>query len=104
MDGVGRLLESKIIIVLLVGIGLIVAAKFMKRGRLETDHPGVLERLLWAAGLLVTLSGVLIAFFRCDVVDVPKQDKKRLEDYSRDGAPGCSKPKKDMKDFDNSKK
>ncbi|HOX43350.1 MAG TPA: hypothetical protein PK668_07120 [Myxococcota bacterium] len=103
MDGVGRLLDSKIIVVLLVGLGLIVAAKFMKRGRLTADQPGGLERLTWAAGLLVTLSGILIAFFRCDVVDVPKKDKKQLGDFSRDEAPGCSKPR-DMKDFDNSKK
>jgi hypothetical protein len=104
MDGVGRLLDSKLIVVLLVGLGLIVAAKIMKRSRLEADQPGVLERLTWAAGLLLTLAGVLIAFFRCDVVDVPKKDTKKLGDYSRDEAPGCSKPKKDMKDFDNSKK
>jgi hypothetical protein len=101
---IGRIFESKLVILLAVGVGLIVVAKIMKRGRLDTDPPAVIERILWAAGLLMCLSGILVGVLRCDVVDVPKKDKKQIEEFSRDGSPGCSKPRKEIREFDNKKK
>jgi len=99
MSVVDRLLQSKIVILLIIGIIMLVVSRVIKRGRREDEYPGTFERVVWAGGILITVASLIYAVSRGCMVDVPKEDKKHLKDYSHDDTPGCSKPEKGMKDF-----
>ena len=99
MDHVGRMFESKIVILLVAGVVMLIIARFIGKGRTEEEHPGWIERILWAGGILITVAAVMYAISRGCMVDVPKKDKKELSSYSKE-APGCSKPEKGFKEFE----
>jgi hypothetical protein len=94
MDLVGRMFQSKIVILLVAGVVMLIIARFIKKGRTEEEHPGAMERILWAGGILITVAALIYAISRGCVVDVPKKDKKEIPSYSKE-APGCSKPKEE---------
>lgn len=98
MDLVGRMFQSKIVILLVAGVVMLIIARFIGKGRTEEEHAGAVERILWAAGILITVAALMYAISRGCMVDVPKKDKKQLESYSKE-APGCSKPDKGIKEF-----
>jgi hypothetical protein len=99
MDVVGRMFQSKIVILLVAGVVMLIIARFIGRGRLEEEHPGAVERILWAGGILITVAAIIYAISRGCMVDVPKKGKKELPSYSKE-APGCSKPDKGIKEFE----
>lgn len=99
MDFLNRLLQSKIVILLVIGVVMLVASRVVKRGRLEGENAGVGEKILWAGGILITVAALIYAGSRGCVVDVPDKEKNDLPEYSRK-APGCSKPQEDMQEFD----
>lgn len=98
MDHLGRVFQSKIVILLVAGVIMLIIARFIGKGRTEEEHPGAVERILWAAGLLITLAALIYAISRGCMVDVPKQEEKELPAYSKE-APGCSKPEKGLKEY-----
>ena len=98
MDLVGRMFQSKIVILLVGGVVMLIIARFIRKGRTEDENPGAVERILWAGGILITLAAIIYAVSRGCMVDVPKQDKKELPSYSKE-APGCSKPDKGIKEY-----
>jgi hypothetical protein len=99
MDLVGRMFQSKIVILLVAGVVMLIIARFIGKGRAEEEHPGAVERILWAGGILITLAALIYAISRGCMVDVPKQDKKEIPTYSEE-APGCSKPEKGLKEYE----
>jgi hypothetical protein len=99
MDVVGRMFQSKIVILLVAGVVMLIIARFIGKGRLEDEHPGAVERILWAAGILITVAAIMYAISRGCMVDVPKKEKKELPKYSKE-APGCSKPDQGIKEFE----
>jgi hypothetical protein len=98
MDFLGRLFQSKIVILLVAGVIMLIIARFIGKGRMEEEHPGAVERILWAGGILITLAAVIFAISRGCMVDVPKKEKKEIPSYSKE-APGCSKPEKGLKEY-----
>jgi heme/copper-type cytochrome/quinol oxidase subunit 2 len=95
MDFVGRMFQSKIVILLVAGVVMLIIARFIGKGRAEDEHSGAVERILWAAGILITVAAIMYAVSRGCMVDVPKEDKKELPSHSKE-APGCSKPDKEF--------
>lgn len=98
MQDIDSLMDSKIIILLGGGLLALIVAIVMRKGRMAEETPSVFERILWAVGILAVLSGVLVAVFRPDVVDMPKRDEKQLKDFDRE-ASGCSKPQQGLKEY-----
>ncbi len=99
MDLFGRMFQSKIVILLVVGVVMLIIARFIGKGRTEEEHSGVVERILWAGGLLITIAAIIYAISRGCMVDVPKKDKQELPSYSKE-APGCSKPDNTIKEYE----
>ncbi len=99
MNLVGRMFQSKIVILLVAGVVMLIIARFIGKGRTEDEHPGAVERILWAAGILITLAALIYAISRGCMVDVPEKDKKEIPAYSKE-APGCSKPEKGLKEYE----
>ena len=98
MDLVGRMFQSKIVILLVAGVVMLIIARFIGKGRTEEEHPGAVERIFWAGGILITVAALIFAISRGCAVDVPKKDKKELPSYSKE-APGCSKPDQGIKEY-----
>ena len=98
MNLVNRLLESKVVVLLIIGILMLIVSRVIKRGRPAEELPGAFERLIWAGGILITVASLIYAGSRGCMVDVPDEDKKHLPDYANE-SPGCSKPEKGMKSF-----
>jgi hypothetical protein len=95
----GRILESKIVVLLLVGVTALIVSRIIKRGRTAEEQAGVLENILWVGGFLITAASLIYALSRGCNVDVPKKkNPDTLQEYSRE-TPGCSKPKKKLKDY-----
>lgn len=99
MDHIGRMFQSKIVILLVAGVIMLIIARFIGKGRTEEEHPSVVERILWAGGLLITIAAIMYAISRGCMVDVPKKDKQELPSYSKE-APGCSKPDNTIKEYE----
>jgi hypothetical protein len=100
-DYFNRLFASKLVILLIGGVVMLVVSRIIKRGRLAEEHPSAGERLLWAIGILATISALLVAGFRSDLMDVPKKDDTQLGEYEREPS-GCSKREKGIKDYNQS--
>jgi heme/copper-type cytochrome/quinol oxidase subunit 2 len=98
MDLVGRMLQSKIVILLVVGVVMLISARFIGKGRAEEEHSGAVERVLWAGGILITVAAIMYAISRGCMVDVPKPGKNELPVYTKE-APGCSKPDKSIEEY-----
>jgi hypothetical protein len=99
MDVLGRMFQSKIVILLVAGVVMLIIARFIGRGRLEDEHSGAVERILWAGGILITVAAIMYAISRGCMVDVPDKDKKELPSYSKE-TPGCSKSDQGIKEFE----
>ena len=99
MDHIGRMFQSKIVILLVAGVVMLIIARFIGKGRTEEEHPGAVERILWAAGILITVAALFYAISRGCMVDVPEKDKKEIPSYSKE-APGCSKSDQGIKEFE----
>ncbi len=96
--------ESELFYLLAAGLAMIVIWLIIKRGRLPEENPSVLEWIMMFAGIVATLTAVLILIFRVDVLDKPGEDsepEQQIEEYDPDGTSGCSKPKDKIKDYRN---
>ncbi len=98
MQDIDALMDSKIVILLGGGLLALIVAVIMRKGRVVEETPSVFERILWAVGILAVLSGVFVAVFRPDVVDLPKRDEKQLKEFDRESS-GCSKPQQGLKEY-----
>jgi hypothetical protein len=98
MEDVGRVFESKLVALLIVGIVLLVISRLIKRGRVEGEDAGVVENLMMAIGILMTVSGIIFAISRGCNVDVPEKEKEKLQEFS-DEPQGCGRPKDEIPDF-----
>ncbi len=98
MNFLDRMIQSKIVILLIIGVMLLVISRVIKRGRPADEYPGAVERLIWAGGILITVASLIYAGSRGCMVDVPEKDKKHIPEYSKE-TPGCSKPEEGMKDY-----
>ena len=96
--------ESELFYLLVGGVVMLVIWLFVKKGRLPEEEPSVLERILMFAGIVVTVTALLVLVFRADVLDTPGQgqeeDKPELSSYEREPS-GCSKPKNKFKEYKN---
>lgn len=99
MEFFNRLLQSKIVILLVIGVVMLVASRVGKRGRLEGENAGVGEKILWAGGILITVAALIYAGSRGCVVDVPEEEEDPLPEYSEETS-GCSRPGKGIQEFD----
>jgi len=99
MDFLNRLLQSKIVILLVIGVVMLVASRVAKRGRLQGENAGPGEKILWAGGILVTVAALIYAGSRGCMVDVPQKEKNDLPEYSRQPQ-GCSRPQKGLPELD----
>ncbi len=96
---IGRIFESKLVVLILVGVAALIVSRIIKRGRTSGEHAGAVENILWVGGFLITAASLIYALSRGCNVDVPKKkNQDTLHEYSRE-TPGCSKPEKKLKDF-----
>jgi len=94
-----RVFQSKVVILLLVGVLALVISRVLKRGRLEGEHPSGLENLLWFGGMVITLATLLFALSQGFSVDVPRdKDEKKLTKFEPEPS-GCGKPARHIKRF-----
>ena len=104
MDADTPLIEDKLIVLLVVEGVALVSALFMRRGRTEGEDPGLLERILFAGGILVLLASFLYLLPRgcqtaCSELKGDKKGPKNEITDFKDESPGCSKSRKGMQDF-----
>lgn len=95
----GRILESKVVVLLLIGLAALIVSRIIKRGRTAEEQAGPLENILWVGGFVLTAATLIYAISRGCNVDVPKKKQQdSLQEFQRE-TPGCSKPNKKLKEF-----
>lgn len=96
-----RVFQSKVVILLVVGVSALVISRILKRGRMAEERPSGLENLLWFGGMVVTLATLIFALSQGFSVDVPKdkQGARKLKNFEPEPS-GCNKPAQRLKRFD----
>ena len=96
----GNIFEGELVGLLIAGAAMLVVARTMKKGRLEDENPGVSEKILWAVGLLITVSAIIVSFSRGCLPVAPEQDEqKTLREFEQSS--GCGPKGKKLKDYKN---
>jgi len=96
----GNIFEGKLISLFVAGVAMLTVARFMKKGRLDDENPGAMEKILWAAGMLVTVSAMIFTFSRSCMPEAPDQDAQpKLRDFEKSSG-GCGPRDKKLKDFE----
>ncbi len=96
----GNIFKGELIGLLVAGVAMLTVARFMKKGRLEDELAGGVEKILWAAGVLVTVSALIVSFSKGCMPETPDQDEpQKLRDFKQTSS-GCGPKDKKLKDFE----
>ncbi|RME25366.1 MAG: hypothetical protein D6806_07950 [Deltaproteobacteria bacterium] len=89
----GSFIDTRVIVLLAVGVVLLLLAKRLSSGRLEGESATGLERLLWILGMLITASTLIYALSQgcigaLDRTKKKAEEKKSLVRYEQEPS-GC---------------